>query len=137
MENMGRTLGRASTRVTGKLWMIWGTHFLWSVGWFGFPCGGGSADVGTLFEEILQFSCELDACRTTSYNNHVQKAFPLLIRLVFEGSSLDAIHDSFPDLLSISHLLQKAGVFPDAGNSKGGVLSPNSNNKHIERHFSG
>ena len=55
-----------------------------------------------LFEEVLEFAGEFDACGTAAYNDHVEEAFALFVGLVFERGGFHAIHDSFANLLRIA-----------------------------------
>ena len=59
----------------------------------------------------------LTARRTCRGTNHVQQAFLLLLRLIPEHGTLDAVHDLLADLLRILNLLQEASVLLDSGNA--------------------
>jgi hypothetical protein len=70
-------------------------------------------------EEVLELSGEFDTCWPAAYNDHVQQALLLVIRLVLEGGRLTAVHDAGTDALSVSDLLQEQAVLAHAGNAWG------------------
>ena len=88
-----------------------------------------------LFEEVLQFTGKFDTCGSPSNNNHVKKAFTLLIRLIFEASSLNTVHDALANLLGVPYFFEKAGVFPHTGDAERCILSTNGDDEHVERYF--
>ena len=61
-----------------------------------------------LLEEILKFTSEFDTSRTSTNNDHVEKALSFFGRLVFEAGCLYAIHDALTDFLSIADLFEEA-----------------------------
>ena len=52
--------------------------------------------------------------------------------MIFECSSFTAVHDALADSLRISDLFQEAAVFAYTRNTESGILSTNTNHKHIE-----
>ena len=90
-----------------------------------------------LFEEVLQFTGEFDAGGAAADDDHVQKTSSFLRRLIFEASGFDAVHDALPYLLCIANLFQKAGMFADAGDAEGRILSTDADDEHIKGNFCG
>lgn len=85
-----------------------------------------------VLEEILKFTGEFHTCWATADHNHVEETLDLFGGLIFEGGGFTAVHDTLTDLLSVTDFLQEAAVFTYTGDSKGSVLSSNTNNQHIK-----
>lgn len=90
-----------------------------------------------LFEEVLEFAGELNACGAAANDHHVQKTFAFLVGLVFEARSFDAVHNALADLLGVADFFEKAGVFADTGDAKGSVFSTDAYDEHVKRNFGG
>lgn len=88
-----------------------------------------------LLEEVLELAGEFDTCGTTAYDDHVEEAFTLFRRLIFEAGGFDAVHDALADLLGVANFLEETRVFADTGDAKGCIFSTNTYDEHVERDF--
>lgn len=88
-----------------------------------------------LLEEVLELASEFDTGGTTAHDDHVEEAFTLLRRLIFEAGRFDTVHDALADLLGVANFLQETRMFADTGYAKGCVFSTATYNEHVERDF--
>jgi hypothetical protein len=65
----------------------------------------------------------------------VHKTVDLLLGLILESSSLDAVHDLLANPLGITDLLEEAAVLSHTRNTESSVLSAYTNNKHVVRNL--
>lgn len=98
------------------------------------------ADIGDqlldiLLEEIAELSSELNTGGTTTNNDHVHEAVDLLLGLALEGSSLNTVHNLLADQLGVANLLEETAVLADTRNTESGILSTDTDDKHVVRNL--
>lgn len=88
-----------------------------------------------LLDNIAQLRTPLNARRPTAHNSKVKQHFLHLLRCRGKASHLKAAQQPIPNLLRISHILQKVRMLFHPLGPKSLRIAPNGNNQLIPPHL--